>query len=347
MQRHLARVTSLLAFALVASLLTPSISAAQSSSGLVLRIESPNRESTRVSGNMTVTGVAVNCDTGEAATRVAVYDGRDGGDRVVYNTTTRQGSGDGYVADVSMDTAKNITRYCAGRVGNPRIGFTLIFDTGTLSDGARSLQFVAEFPNGATTTASLPVVVDNTRFRYDPGYGYGYGPYYDSGYRYAGSYVYPYNSYPVNNWGAWGNNWWNGYNYNWANQYNWSNWGWGTSNPYVWGGWNGSGWPNYNWGWNSPWVSGYPYFNLGTITLDQAGQTLSRNTNVALSGSVACGGQTFVQIYDGGSLVGQTSTFSTFSINWATPNVSGTRSIQITIQGACGVRTQTFSVTLA
>ena len=95
-------------------------------------------------GNATFTGLAVDCATGQAATRVAVYDGEE------------------YFADASIDTMMNISRACPGRSGNARIGYTLIINTRTLSEGGHTLSFVAQFPNGTTTSTSLMISAENS-----------------------------------------------------------------------------------------------------------------------------------------------------------------------------------------
>jgi len=96
---------------------------------------------------MTATGVAVDCSTGAAARRVGIYDG----------ASTVQSA---YVADVSMDTMRDYTEFCTGP-GSERFGFTVIFDTTTLRDGAHTLTFLAEFPNGSTETTAFNVAIAN------------------------------------------------------------------------------------------------------------------------------------------------------------------------------------------
>src|SRR5437016_3236664 len=78
-------------------------------------------------GNITFTGVAVDCSTGQPATRVAVYDGTD--------------PSAPYVADVAMDTLTDLGRVCPGRSGTARIGYTLIYDTRVLTEGVHTLLF--------------------------------------------------------------------------------------------------------------------------------------------------------------------------------------------------------------
>jgi len=78
---------------------------------------------------------------------VAVYDGVD--------------SSAPYVADVSMDTTAQLGPVCPGKSGSARIGYTLIFNTRSLDEGAHTLLFVADFPGGATGIASLAVTIEN------------------------------------------------------------------------------------------------------------------------------------------------------------------------------------------
>jgi len=99
------------------------------------------------SGALTATGVAVDCSTGAAARRVAIYDG----------SSTVQSA---YVADVSMDTMRDYTEFCTGP-GSERFGFTVIFDTTPLRDGAHTLTLMAEFPNGSTETTGFNIAIAN------------------------------------------------------------------------------------------------------------------------------------------------------------------------------------------
>src|SRR5215211_998312 len=87
----------------------------------VLQIQTP-RDGSATTGNLMVTGTAVDCTTGQAATRVAVYDGPNTVDSA-------------YLADVSFDTNENVSNFCAGRSGSDKVGFTLIYDTRPLADG--------------------------------------------------------------------------------------------------------------------------------------------------------------------------------------------------------------------
>jgi len=113
----------------------------------ILRIQSPSMGS-GVTGAVTVTGTAVDCATGQPATRVAVYDGPN----LV---------GTAYLADVSMDTPANVGNFCAGRSGTDRIGFTLVYDTTVLADGIHNLTFLAEYPSGGQQTAGFDLVAHN------------------------------------------------------------------------------------------------------------------------------------------------------------------------------------------
>jgi hypothetical protein len=139
--------------ALSALAFTPASSAnnqdqqSQTPSNPQVRIETP-ASGARVHGNVTFTGLAVDCTTSQAASGVAVYDG-------VNNAGT-------YLADVSMDTTRANSDGCgAGKPGSSQSGFTLIFDSNRLSDGRHTLAFVARFPGGATQTVTTEVNVDN------------------------------------------------------------------------------------------------------------------------------------------------------------------------------------------
>jgi hypothetical protein len=128
--------------AIVGLALSASAAAAQSAAPVVT-VRAPGY----TAGNTTFTGVAVDCASGQPATRVAVYDGLD--------------SSAPYVADVSMDTMANVGSVCPGRSGSSRIGYTLIYNTRGLDEGAHTLLFVAEFPNGATGSTTMPFTVEN------------------------------------------------------------------------------------------------------------------------------------------------------------------------------------------
>jgi hypothetical protein len=144
------------AAALVGTLLLSSTGFAQTSYGnepFLVRVDSPANGSA-VAGNVTLTGVALDLATGQPATRVAVYDG---------NT---------YIADVSMDTMRNLGTIYPGGVGWAPIGWTLIYDSRQLADGMHQLTFAAQFPDGATATTAYNLAIANT----SPAWGLGYGP---------------------------------------------------------------------------------------------------------------------------------------------------------------------------
>jgi hypothetical protein len=132
-----------LATAAVGSLLMTSGAFAQSSQ--IVRVDTPTNGFAGL-GNFTTTGVAVDCATGQAPSRVAVYDGNS--------------SSGNYIADVSIETMVNVATVCSGRSGNAQIGWRLIFDSRRLSDGNHTLTFVAQFGNQTATTA-LDVFVGN------------------------------------------------------------------------------------------------------------------------------------------------------------------------------------------
>jgi hypothetical protein len=136
-----------IAAALVGSLLLTSGALAQTlnPTGLV-DVESPPDGSV-VAGNVTFTGYAVDSFTGQPATRVAVYDG-----------DPAQGN---YLADVSMDTMRDLASIYSSGVGYAQVGWTLIFDSNRLLEGSHSLSFVAQFPNGSVSPTTQQVVIDN------------------------------------------------------------------------------------------------------------------------------------------------------------------------------------------
>lgn len=146
MKRLLQHATVALSVVAFSSLSAVSVASAQAPFSPVVRVESPNT-GTRVNGTVTFTGLAVDCTSGQAATRVAVLDGPD-------NLAP-------YLADVSMDTNRNLSDACQGRSGSARIGFTLIMDSNRLIDGTHPLTFVAHFANGRTQSTTIDVVVDN------------------------------------------------------------------------------------------------------------------------------------------------------------------------------------------
>jgi hypothetical protein len=150
-----------------------------SGSGVVRVENGPNVRG--AAGNITFTGVAVDCASGQPADRVAVNDGA-GGPNIAY---------------VSMDTTKSYAEYCSGRAGSAKIGWTLIYDSRRLNNGSHTFEFKAEFPGGGTASTTVPVFVDNFSGSADGGY-YGFydyyarSPYYGGGY-YGGGY---YGGYP-------------------------------------------------------------------------------------------------------------------------------------------------------
>jgi len=170
--RFAVRLSIVFVLAALVSLASASLAAAQSSSPQVLHV---NRVAPAVAGNVTFTGIAVDCSTGQPATRVAVYDGPD--------------ASAPYVADAAMDTTHNVGSVCGGPTNNARIGFTLIYDSTNLNDGPHMLTFVAQSPNGTTASIGGNVFVDNRS-----SYGTPYAPPYNN---YYPSYpIYPDNSNP-------------------------------------------------------------------------------------------------------------------------------------------------------
>lgn len=322
-----------------------------------------------VAGNMTLRGVAVDCGTGRAATRVALLDGENGP----------------YVADVSMDTNKTIATYCPGMSGVAQIGFTLIYDTRRLGNGRHSFVLAAEFPGGAKANGTAAVYVDNNTFSvdnsqynyydYDPYYygGYGYGGYGLGGYGYGGyglgsglyygyggsnTYgglsLYPYQRSPYTGYGRYSypqyGSYYGGYSlpYGGFNRYvyPYANYGYYNTYPqYV--------YPPYYNQYIPPFINpiqpGYPGFS---IILYQAGLTVPRNATAGLSGLVSCSlpGTSTVSVYDvtagGRVLIATVGTSSTFDVVWNTTALTGGRLIQVAAAGPCGAASQTFSVTV-
>jgi len=99
-------------------------------------------------GNITLHGVALNCATGQPASRVAIYDGAD--------------PAMPYVADGSMDTTVDLASVCGNRSGSIQAGFTVIFNSRLLHDGAHALVLAAEFPDGSSATGGSDLVIHNT-----------------------------------------------------------------------------------------------------------------------------------------------------------------------------------------
>jgi len=112
----------------------------------VVELEHPINESA-AAGNVTLHGVAVDCTTGVPASRVAVYDGID--------------ASAAYVGDVSMDSTRPLEEACMGKSGSSPIGFTIIFDSHRLEEGAHSLTFVATYPSGSSTATTDQIFVEN------------------------------------------------------------------------------------------------------------------------------------------------------------------------------------------
>jgi hypothetical protein len=327
--------------------------APQASGPFIVRVEEGIPVS-GVAGNMTLRGVAVDCGTGQAATRVALYDGENGP----------------YVADVAMDTNKTIGTYCPGMSGVAQIGFTLIYDTRRLPNGRHSFVLAAEFPSGAKANGTAAVYVDNNSYTADNsqpdyydfydgyygygGYGFGSGLYYGwggSNAYFGGLSLYPYLRSPYTGYGH--------YVYPYSRSYYGYNY-----LPY--GGFNRYVYPYINYGYynayppyftppyyNPPYINPVqPTYPLFSIILFQAGLTVPRNTSAGLSGLVSCGlpGSSTVSVYDvtAGNrvLIATVGTSSQFDVIWNTAGLTGGRLIQVAAAGPCGSASQTFSVTV-
>jgi hypothetical protein len=182
---------------------TAAVTSSPPGNPLVLQIQTPQNGFT-VNGNLTVTGTAVDCNTGQAASRVAVYDGPNTVDAA-------------YLADVSMDTTANLGNFCAGRSGSDKVGFTLIYDTHPLADGPHLLTFMSQYPSGGSQTVTFNLTsINGTMYAgstcnigncNDPTFqghyygNYGGGDYYGNDATYQGHYyaASPDNSYNSNN----------------------------------------------------------------------------------------------------------------------------------------------------
>jgi hypothetical protein len=192
--------------ALLSSLLLTSGALAQPlNAAALVHVEAPPNGSI-VAGNVTFTGVAVDRSTGQPATRVAVYDG-----------DPAQGI---YLADVSMDTMRDLATLYPGGVGMAQVGWTLIFDSHRLFEGTHVLTFVAQFPNGTIAPTTHQIIVDNVAQTAAPSNGV--VVWYNGGYWINGVYVGPgleslyYD--PVHG-GYWVNGAWVGPAYQWDSPY--------------------------------------------------------------------------------------------------------------------------------
>lgn len=112
--------------------------------GAVVQVVAPSASA----GNITVHGLAADCETGQPPIRVAIYDGPD--------------ASAPYIADAALDTAADLGLACPGRTGMARIGFTAIFNSRLLSDGLHPLTFWAEYPNGTVAVGGAHLMLDNT-----------------------------------------------------------------------------------------------------------------------------------------------------------------------------------------
>ena len=235
MARH--RALKRLALAIVAStiaslFIVPLAAAQPTGGGLVVRVESPASGSTH-RGAITFTGLAVDGATNQPATRVAVNDHDHAG---------------AYLADVSMDTIRQLTEVFPGRSGSAQMGWTLIFDSNRLADGRHTLDFVAYFPSGGTATTTTEVVIANNPYVSPVYRGTAYRDYYDF---YGGSYyngVYYNRNLPYYN---------TSYNYN-RPYYNYSGAYWVNGMPFYNGAPNYTGTYFYN---GVYYYNGNPYYN--------------------------------------------------------------------------------------
>jgi hypothetical protein len=186
----------------LASLLVIPTAAAQTTTQLLVRVESPAAGQTHA-GTITFTGLAVDGATNQPATRVAVYDAE-----------VRDAN---YLADVSMETMRPLADAFPGRPGTARIGWRLMLDSNRLVDGRHTLHFVGHFANNATADTTFDLAISNRPTTYVPNqYGYPVnngdmawtpqypaGMTYYNGYYYNGAYYrapyagyYPYQTYP-------------------------------------------------------------------------------------------------------------------------------------------------------
>jgi len=146
-RKLLKRVSIAIAFAALSSLAVTGVGSAQtpSTGPFVVRVDSPTSGSV-ATGNVTFTGVAVDCGTGAPATGVTVSADAENGQ---------------VLANVAIDTIRQYSVACANRSGSAQFGFTLILDSRRLAEGHHTMFFRATFPGGATSTATTEVWVDN------------------------------------------------------------------------------------------------------------------------------------------------------------------------------------------
>jgi hypothetical protein len=172
-----------LALATLAMFVFAPMAAAQtttpSTGPFVISVDSPTGP---VGQNFTFSGVAVDCSSQAAATRVSVFDSPDG-------TGTSLG-------DATIDTSRSVSSHCPGVTTQLRAGFNYTLDSTRLTDGAHTLAFVATFPSGDTaiTTVNAMVLANAPSGSQSSGQSYNSG-YYGGGY-YGGGYGGYYGGYP-------------------------------------------------------------------------------------------------------------------------------------------------------
>jgi hypothetical protein len=100
-----------------------------------------------LAGNVTLQGLAVDCSTGQPATRVAIYDG-------VQPSAP-------YVADAAIDPAVDAAAACVNASGTPVGGFMVIFNSRMLDDGPHTLRFEAQYPGGKSAVTTAEIFLEN------------------------------------------------------------------------------------------------------------------------------------------------------------------------------------------
>lgn len=138
------------AVAFIASAMLVSAGLAQTSSTgagpYVVRVETPG-PGAEVSGNISFSGLAVDCGLHQGADWIAVFDG------------TEQPSN--HLGDIDVTVVRNLVDGCTSRTGTATIGWNLIVDSRRLTTGSHSLTFVAHFNNGTTQRTTQRITVRN------------------------------------------------------------------------------------------------------------------------------------------------------------------------------------------
>ena len=160
----------MIALGLVALVSLAFSSAAAAQAQLVVRVDPVHSV---IAGNVTFTGIAIDCGSRLGASSVSVYHGPESSGNLVSTPS-------------SVGTNVNINGLCSGQLGNATAGFTVNVDSRRIPEGRQTLTFVARFATGSATT-TVDVIVDHD---FVVG-GTTYGPV-NNGYYGSGSYLAPY-----------------------------------------------------------------------------------------------------------------------------------------------------------